>query len=41
MSTTPRSLGGLKGNLPSADWKYDGVVTYSNSDANYMFDQCG
>lgn len=30
-------LGGLKGNLPFGDWKYDGVVTYSHSDANYGF----
>jgi len=28
-------LGGLKGDLPWADWKYDGVVTYANSDATY------
>jgi outer membrane receptor protein involved in Fe transport len=29
-------LGGLKGNLPFKDWKYDGVVTYAKSDASYM-----
>ncbi|QJR14312.1 TonB-dependent receptor [Usitatibacter palustris] len=28
--------GGLKGNLPFSDWKYDGVFNYSYSDASYM-----
>jgi iron complex outermembrane recepter protein len=32
-------LGGLKGNLPFRDWTYDGVVTFSKSDATYMFQQ--
>jgi outer membrane receptor protein involved in Fe transport len=31
-------LGGLKGDLPFRDWKYDAVVTYSSSDANYGFE---
>src|SRR5260221_305924 len=31
-------LGGLKGNLPFGDWKYDGVVTYSYSNASYGFE---
>ena len=29
-------LGGLRGNLPFSDWKYDGVVSYAKSDAEYM-----
>ena len=30
-------LAGLKGSLPFSDWKYDGVVTYAKSDADYGF----
>ena len=29
-------LGGLRGNLPFRDWKYDGVVSYAKSNADYM-----
>jgi outer membrane receptor protein involved in Fe transport len=29
-------LGGLKGALPFGDWKYDGVLTYAKSNADYM-----
>ena len=31
-----KALGGLRGNLPFGDWKYDGVLTYAKSDAEYM-----
>ena len=31
-------LAGLKGNLPCADWKYDGVVSFAKSSADYGFE---
>ncbi|MCW5591858.1 MAG: TonB-dependent receptor [Burkholderiales bacterium] len=31
-------LGGLKGDLPFGDWRYDGVVTYAQSDAKYGYE---
>lgn len=31
--------GGLRGDLPWKDWKYDFYGTYSKSDASYMFEQ--
>jgi outer membrane receptor protein involved in Fe transport len=31
-----KALGGLRGDLPFGDWKYDGVFTYAKSDASYM-----
>ncbi len=33
--------GGMRGDLPWKDWKYDGYVTYSKSDASYMFADSG
>lgn len=31
--------GGLRGDLPWSDWKYDVNASYSKSDASYMFEQ--
>lgn len=31
-----KATGGLRGDMPFGDWKYDGVFTYAKSDASYM-----
>ena len=34
-----KGVGGLRGNLPFSDWKYDLSGTYAKSKASYMFEQ--